>query len=320
MKRLLVLFLFLTTSAFAQDKAPNPRDAVKQKFDAAVEIRFDQPYAGNMNPRQMLDVYLPKKRSSDKSLPVVVFIHGGGWSGGDRAGYASQAAKQASSGDYAAISVGYRLSGEAKWPAQIHDAKAAIRWVRGHAKELGLDADRIAVMGSSAGGHLVSLLGLTAGNKELEGDVGTFGQFSSKVTCVINLCGPSDLTVPLMQGDAAKKDDPAVTGLIGGSLKDRLEVAKQASPLTYVTKDAAPFLTVHGTKDLRVNFTSAVNLDAALKKAGASSLLIAVTDGGHGIGGGPELERRVQQFIDLHLRAIPGTISTEPIPTQAPKK
>ncbi|MCE9530314.1 MAG: alpha/beta hydrolase [Planctomycetes bacterium] len=320
LKSAIVGCLLFAGSACAQEKAPSRREAIQKEYGATVEIKFDQPYAGNTNPKQMVDLYLPKKRASEKPLPVVVYIHGGGWSGGDRMGYGSAAARQASSGNYAGVAVGYRLSGEAKWPAQIHDCKAAIRWVRGHAKEYNLDPDRIAVEGGSAGGHLVSLLGLTAGNKELEGNLGEFTKLSSKVTCVVNRCGPTDMTKPLMQGDAALKDDPAVTGLLGGSIKDKLEAAKQASPLTYVTKDAAPFLTAHGSKDLRVNFTNATNIDAALKKAGASSLLIEVTDGGHSIGGGPELEKRVQQFIDMHLRDIKSEIPTTPIPTVAPAK
>jgi len=315
--------LLLAGPGFAQEKAPSPRETLQKQFGPNVDIKFDQPYAGNTNPKQMVDLYLPKKRANDKPLPVVVYIHGGGWSGGDRIGYGSAAAQQASSGNYAGVSVGYRLSGEAKWPAQIYDCKAAIRWVRGHAKEYNLDPDRIAVQGGSAGGHLVSLLGLTAGVKELEGDLGEFTKLSSKVTCVINRCGPTDMAAPLMQGEAALKDDPAVSGLLGGSIKEKLAEAKAASPLTYVSKDAVPFLTAHGTMDMRVNFTNATNLDAALKKAGASSLLIAVTDGGHAMGGGPELEKRVRQFIDLHLRDIKSEISTTPIPTVAaapPKK
>jgi acetyl esterase/lipase len=287
-------------------------------------MRFDQPYAGNTNPRQMLDLYLPKKPNSDKPLPMVIYIHGGGWVAGDRAGYAGQAAKQAATGNYAAASIGYRLAPQAVWPAQLYDCKAAIRWIRGHAKEFNIDPDRIAVLGGSAGGHLVVMLGLTGDVKELEGDVGEFTKLKSNVTCGVNYCGPTDLATPLMQGDAALKDDPAVSQLIGGSIKDKLDVAKAASPLTYVTKNAVPFLTAHGTKDMRVNYTNATNLDAALKKVGASSLLIPVTDGTHGVNGGPELEKRVQQFLDLHCRGIKSDISTEPIPfggkISSPKK
>lgn len=322
MRHLFLLQLLLTCATFAQEKAGSVREQVEKRFGATVEARYDQPYAGNSNRRQMVDLFLPKKRVDDKPLPVIVLIHGGGWSGGDRAAFTAQAATLANTGKYATVSVGYRLSNEASWPAQIYDCKAAIRWIRGHAKDLNLDPDRIGATGTSAGGHLVTLLGLTGSLKDLEGDLGEFAKLSSRVTCVVNVCGPSDLNAPLMQGDAALRDDPAVSGLIGGSLKDKADVAKAASPLTYVTSDAVPIMTIHGTQDMRVNFTNAEKLDAALKKAGASSLLIPMTNAGHGIPVGPELAGRVQQFWDLHLRGVKSDISTEPIAVAAaaPKK
>ena len=216
-------------------------------------------------------------------------------------------------GKYAAVSVGYRLSAEAHWPQQIFDCKAAIRWIRGHAKELNIDPDKIGATGASAGGHLVTLLGLTGGVKELEGDIGEYTSQSSRVTCVINVCGPTDLTLPLMQGDAAKTDDPAVSGLLGGKVSQKLDLAKDASPLTYVTAEAVPIMTLHGTKDMRVNFTNAERLDEALKKVGATSLLIPMVNAGHGIPFGPELQQRVMAFWNMYLRGEKSDISTAPI-------
>jgi acetyl esterase/lipase len=315
----IMAFLFLLPSLVtAQEKLAGPQPELVARLGDKVEFRFDQPYAGNTHPKQMADVFLPKKRIDDKPLPVVVFIHGGGWSGGDRKGYAGAAAGLASSGKYAAISVGYRLSAEAKWPAQIHDCKAAIRWVRAHAKEWNLDPDHIGVTGASAGGHLVTLLGLTAENQSLEGNVGECLEQKSNVTCVVNFCGPTDLAAPLMQGEAAKKDDPAVAGLIGGSLKEKADVAKAASPLTYVTAKAVPIMTVHGTRDERVNYNNAEQLDAALKKAGTTSLLVPVVNAGHGIPLSPDLLTRIQQFWDLQLRGVPCEIATTPIEAPAP--
>ena len=314
--------VFHVAPSFAQekDKAAKQREELLKRLGEKVDIRLDTPYAGNTNPKQMVDVYLPKVRNSDKPLPVVVFIHGGGWSGGDRKGYMAPAASLAASGNYAVFSVGYRLSGEAKWPAQIHDCKAAIRWIRANAKELNLDPNRIGATGGSAGGHLVTLLGLTAGNKELEGDVGEHTSLPSNITCVVNFCGPSDLVAPLMQGEAATKDDPAVSGLIGGSLKEKADVAKAASPLTYVTSKAVPIMTVHGTNDLRVNYNNAENLDAALKKAGTTTLLVPITGAGHGIPIGPELASRIQQFWDMYLRDVKAEISTAAIDAVPAKK
>jgi len=152
---------------FAEEKpATKPAAPPQPRVPEGVELKANLSYAGNDNPRQMVDLYLPKNRTTDKPLPVVLYIHGGGWSGGSRAG-GGMAAGYAASGNYAGVSVGYRLSAEVKWPARIHDCKAAIRWIRGHAKEYNLDPDRIGVTGTSAGGHLVSLLGLTESVKDL---------------------------------------------------------------------------------------------------------------------------------------------------------
>ncbi len=310
----LALTYLVAFTVFAEDK-PAPKPAPPRVPDS-VELKADLPYAGNTNPRQAVDLYLPKKRANEMPLPVVVYIHGGGWSGGSRAGGGLVQA-YAASGNYAGVSVGYRLSSEVKWPEQIYDCKAAIRWIRGHAKEYNLDPDHIGVTGSSAGGHLVCLLGLTEGVKELEGNIGEFTNLSSRVTCVANYCGPTDMTSPLMQGDAALTDDPAVAGLLGGSLKAKAAEAKAASPLTYIHTGSPPFLTAHGTKDMRVNFTNATRLHEALTKAGSPSILLAMTDAGHGFGS-PELNIRVRQFFDMHLRNIKAEISTEPIPLPVP--
>ena len=318
MKLLLAVALSLvtTTAVFAEEKhAPKPVSPPQRLADA-LEIKADLPYAGNDNPRQMVDLFLPRHRATDKPLPVIVYIHGGGWSGGSRKG-GGPVAPYVATGNYAGVSVGYRLSSEAKWPAQIHDCKAAIRWIRGHAKEYNLDADHIGVTGTSAGGHLVSLLGLTEGVKELEGSIGEFTSLSSKVTCVANICGPQDMASPLMQGDAALKDDPAVAGLLGGSLSEKAAEAKACSPLTYVHAGAPPFMTVHGTKDMRVNFTNATRLQEALTKVGSPTILVPVTDGGHGFNS-PEANGRVKQFFEMHLRGIQSEISSEPAANVVP--
>ena len=133
MKLLLAVALSLvtTTAIFAEEKpATKPAAPPQPRVPEGVELKANLPYAGNDNPRQMVDLYLPKNRTTDKPLPVVLYIHGSGWSGGSRAG-GGMAAGYAASGNYAGVSVGYRLSAEVKWPAQIHDCKAAIRWIRG---------------------------------------------------------------------------------------------------------------------------------------------------------------------------------------------
>lgn len=309
--------LLCATTAFSQQppaaKQPDVKELLAKQFGATVDIRLDQPYAGNQNPRQMVDVFLPKKPIDNKPVPVVVMIHGGGWTGGDRKGYAQAAARLASTGRYAAVSVGYRMSTEAVWPAQIHDCKAAIRYIRGQASQWKIDPERLGATGASAGGHLSTLLGVSGGNAELEGKIGEFGSYSSRVQCVINVCGPTDMAAPLMQGEAAKVDDPAVSKLVGGSLKEKAAEVKAASPLTYVSKESVPILTIHGTKDARVHYSNAEKLHAALTKAGATSLLQPVVNAGHGIPMGPELVARSQAFWDKYLRGEKVDVATTPV-------
>lgn len=316
MKRLLPLLLLAISPARAEELTAQKQSILSTAEKSAVEVTLDQPYAGNTNPKQMVDAYLPKKRNSDKPLPVIALIHGGGWVNGDRIGYAAQAIQFARTGDYAAVTVGYRLTKEAHWPSQIYDCKAAIRWIRAHAKEYNLDADRIAVWGSSAGGHLSSLLGTSGDVKELEGDLGPNTSFSSRVQCVVNLCGPEDFTQALMfdkEGQPIWKDD-AVTGLLGGSAQERHAEAVAASPVTYVSKDDPPFITFHGTKDQRVAVLHAMLIHEAVGRAGVSSAMIPITDGGHGSVNHPEVKVRGQQFTDKVLRDIEATIDTTHIP------
>jgi len=134
---------------------------VQPRQPKGVNVLRDIPYAGTENPRQMLDLVLPVKREGSEPLPVIAFIHGGGWRNGNKSSGVNRVAGLVQTGRYVGVSIGYRLTGEAIWPAQIHDCKAAIRWLRCNAKEHGMDPDKIAVWGSSAGGHLVSILGST---------------------------------------------------------------------------------------------------------------------------------------------------------------
>jgi acetyl esterase/lipase len=299
--------------------APSPAELAERAKDV-VEVRFDQPYAGTDNPRQMVDVYLPKRRADDRPLPVIAMIHGGGWSKGDRKGYTTRAIELVRTGSFAAVAVGYRLTDEATWPAQIHDCKAAIRWIRGHAAELGLDPDRIGVTGSSAGGHLVLLLGTSGGVASLEGAIGDHTDQRSGVTCVVNYCGPSDLRANLFTDERSRQPDPAVVGLLGGSPADLPDRAREASPVAHVSADDPPVLTLHGTRDERVDFRHAEIIDAALGKAGVTSFLVPVVGAGHSIPRPPELLERVANFWNRHLRDEPVELSATSIeaPIEAP--
>ena len=303
----------------AEDRQFVQRFAARQgqtpQFQAAripdsVQAEIDVPYAETDNPRQRLDLFLPKSPRSDKSLPVVAYIHGGGWQGGDKRGGSGVVAPLVASGEYAGVSIGYRLSGEAIWPAQIHDCKAAIRWIRANAKKYNLDPDRIGVTGGSAGGHLVAMLGTTGDVSALEGNLGEHTGVSSRVTCVVDQFGPADL---LTMGGWHNGPTSPEARLLGGAIPDNQEQAQAASPITYVSKDDPPFMMIHGTNDPLVPFNQSEQLLAALRKAGAEAVLIPVEGGEHGNFGTPEVPLRLRQFFDKYLRAQDVSISTEPI-------
>jgi len=282
----------------------------------SIEAIWDIPYAQTDHPRQRLDLLLPKKRATDKPLPVVVAIHGGAWLGGDKRQVVGRLIPWVASGEYAGVSVGYRLSQDATWPAQIHDCKAAIRWIRGNAKKYNLDPEKIGVIGWSAGGHLVAMLGTSGGVKELEGDLGEFTSESSRVTCVVDFFGPTDF---LTIGDHPSQikhnaPDSPEARLIGGAIPDNPDKARQASPITFVSKDDPPFLLVHGTKDPLVPHQQSVLLRDALRKVGVPAYLITVEDGGHGGFGNPEIERIVDAFFNAHLRGVKHDFEDKTLP------
>lgn len=288
------------------------------KLPDSIEGHPDLPYAGTDNPRQRLDLYLPKKRNGKSPLPVIVFIHGGGWRNGDKAGGRGRVLPYVVSGEFAGVSIGYRLSGEAIWPAQIHDCKAAIRWLKGNAKKYGLDPGRIGVTGSSAGGHLAAMLGTTGDVRSLEGNLGRHLDQSSRVVCVVDEFGPTDfLTMNDFPG-TLNHDSPTSPEslLIGGPIQDKgnREKCHQASPLTYVSEDDPPFLIVHGTKDPLVPFNQSVIFAAKLKAAGVPYILQEMTDGEHGGFRSQELDRRTRQFFAKHLLGHEHVLPTERIP------
>lgn len=218
-----------------------------------------------------LDLFLP---ASTGIHPAIVFIHGGGWTAGDKSSWEDEALRFADEG-YVGISVNYRLAPEFPFPAAVEDCKAAVRWLRQHAAELGVDPERIGAMGSSAGGHLVSMLGVTDGTEGLEGTSGDLA-LSSRVQAVVDYFGPSDLT------QAGMLADPAIVAFLGGTCAEQATRCAQASPVTYVSSDDPSFLIVHGTSDSRVPFNQSVILRDALRAVGVDAELLALQGAGHG--------------------------------------
>ncbi|HEY5787137.1 MAG TPA: alpha/beta hydrolase [Microlunatus sp.] len=262
-----------------------------------VRILSGVPYADLPGARPLeLDLYLPP--AGDTPAPVIGFLHGGGWRLGSRrslgpsyAGTTSHPFEQVAAAGLAVASVDYRLSGERTWPAQLHDAKAAVRWLRARGRDAGLDPERIGAWGESAGGHLALLLGLTgnpATHTDLDGDVGIVDG-SSAVSAVATWYAPSDLTA--LPGDLGA--NPAADGtreaqLFGAPLSTVPEVVRQASPITYVSADVPPILLLHGDADRLIPSVQSVRLHAALRDRGADVELETYPGADHMWLGSPE--------------------------------
>ncbi|MCU1614438.1 MAG: putative esterase [Frankiales bacterium] len=247
-----------------------------------------------------LDLYLPPE--SDGEVPAVVFFHGGGWRVGSRhcAGPAYLDAEptpfeRLARDGIAVASADYRLSGEATWPAQLHDAKAAVRWLRARAGELGIDPGRIAAWGESAGGHLAELLGLMADDAALEGDVGVTGP-SSAVTAVVAWYAPSDVGA-VATDTGADPLDPTTreAQLLGAAPALVADRAAEASPLAHVSPAAPPFLLLHGAADRVIPGVQSQRLYETLLEAGVQVEFDLYEDAGHMWLGSPEA---AQQALD----------------------
>jgi len=236
----------------------------------------DIAYVPGGGRSRILDIYLPDQKTAPR--PLMVWIHGGGWCSGDKAlppglGLLSRG--------YVVASINYRLSSEALFPAQIFDCKAAIRFLRAHALEFGVNPDRIGVWGDSAGGQLASLLGTTNGCQQYEGIEGIIGS-SSDVQAVCDWFGPSDF---LQATDWSGAGGRAVNLLLGGSPLTSSRVARFASPAAQVGRGKlVPFLIMHGDQDRMVPLHQSQELFERLAGAGVSVRLIVVPHSGHGYG------------------------------------
>ena len=223
--------------------------------DATREFR-DIAYVAAGHEMQRLDIFLPAGAGPH---PLIVYVHGGAWRGGSKK---DQPLGKLVAQGFAVASVDYRLSTVAPFPAQMHDIKAAIRFLRAKAGEYGLDPKRFAIAGSSAGGHLAALAGVTNGNPELEGTLGAHREQSSGVQAIISLFGASDLTTILAQSTppGLKMRVPALELLLGGQPDAKPDLARLASPVFQVDKHSPPLLLIHGDQDPQMPIAQAQQL------------------------------------------------------------
>ncbi len=295
MKLLACLLLLAAVSLASAQPAGRP-------LPAGYTAKRDVTYVAGGTDRQRLDVFFPEK--SVKPVPLIVWIHGGAWSAGSK----DRCPALPLLGDgYAVASVTYRFSQHGVFPAQIEDCRAAIRWLRAHAAEMNIDPARIGAWGSSAGGHLVALLGV-AGD-ETAWDKGDHVDQSARVQAVVNWFGPADLLTMGAQSDAdsrIKHDDAnsPESRLIGGAVQEQKEKARAASPVAYVTRDDAPMLLMHGDRDPLVPHAQSIELRDALQKVGAEATLQTLPGAGHGGGdfGKRETFEAVRAFFARHLK------------------
>jgi len=295
-----------------------PALAAPPKLPEGFKAINDLAYTDQDNPRQKLNLYVPAEKPAEP-LPVVIYIHGGGWEGGSKDDSAVLG-PFLTGGRFAGASIGYRLTNEAHWPSQIHDCKAALRWIARHANEYGIDRDRIALFGISAGGHLVSLLGTTVDDKDLEGTLGTRVDVPVRPRCIANFCGPANFLTFETQGSVISGERPGpVMKLFDGRISENQDAAKAASPEMHVSSDDPPFLHIHGTKDPLVPYVQAVEFDKALDAAGVSSTLLTGEGGNHVFSSKPLLET-MNRFFDRHLLGKDELIEQGPIAiSDAPK-
>src|SRR5688572_23476031 len=243
----------------------------------AADLQKDVEYATAGTNTLKLDIY----RSEKQAGPLIVWIHGGAWRSGSKS---SMPLTELVRAGYPIASVDYRLSKEAKFPAQIHDIKAAIRFLRAKHKELGVDATRIVVAGDSAGGHLAALVGVTNGSAEHEGSVGSHHSSNSSVQGIISFYGAANLTTILAQSTphGLKVRVPALDLFLGGQPEDLLNLAKLASPVFFVDPSDPPILLIHGDQDPQMPINQAHELHGAYKDQRAKVFFEVVHGGAHG--------------------------------------
>lgn len=250
-----------------------------------------------------LDVIKPKEKRP-KPRPVIVWVHGGGWRNGNKEGARKFLLEFAKQG-YVCATVGYRYSTEAPFPAQIHDLKAALRYLRANADRFGLDPRRVGVWGSSAGGHLAALLGTTSDTDDLDGAEGNPG-VADDVQAVCDWFGPTNLlNIGHDDTDQLKHNElkSAESQLVGGPVQENREKAIQASPVTHVSRNDPPFLIMHGDADAMVPIKQSETFAKALQDKGVDVTFIPVPGEGHGFKSKTkELHQKVLEFFDKHLK------------------
>jgi len=294
----MIALALVATAAIAGEKAPTKSGP---EFPADVRVERDVQFLP-VDRKERADLYFPLQAAADKRLPAVLMIHGGGWVGGKR-----DAAREINIGStlarngYVAMSIEYMLSNrkQAVWPTNLWDCKLAVRWLRKNVDRLGIDPERIGVIGGSAGGHLAAMVALTGPQDGLEPPAPD-GDISTAVKCCVDLYGIADI--------GTYHD---VT-MLGKTFAEDPELYRLASPVTYVRSNSPPFLILHGTADTTVKLAQSELLANRLKQAGVQHELIVIPGAPHTFHLQPpqrDLRPIVLNFLDSHLKPASPTVS-----------
>lgn len=261
----------------------------------------DVPYATIGDQHLLLDLYLPEEVST--AAPLIVWVHGGAWRSGSKDAVPITPLTQ---NGFAIASIEYRLTPVAPFPAQVHDIKSAIRFLRKHAEEYQVDPSRVTIAGASAGGHLAALVGVTYGHPQLEGDVGVRSG-SSQVQAIVSYYGASNLRTILAQSTphGLSVRVPALQLLLGGQPEEKPELARLASPVTHVDGNDPPLLLLHGDQDIQMPVNQSLELWVGYQKKGARTHLQIVHEAAHGgdVFYDHSHLRMVTEFLQKHLPA-----------------
>jgi len=271
------LIIFLSVLDWTRIQADSSEFSSSPQIEVRGDVAFLAPHR-----LEKLDLYLPKQRKAGEKSPAVLLIHGGGWKEGDkRQPREIEFGATLAENGYVAASINYALRSAGKFPLNLQDCKNGIRYLRAHADALGIDSDRISVMGSSAGGHLALMVAYT-GDDRTFAPTEPYPGVSDKVSCVVDFYGITDIgnrkkTDPNGNPNELRGVESEVQAIFGSKAEDW----KKASPVTYVKRDIPPTLILHGKKDTTVDSDQSQELADALKKAGATYDIIWLPNAPH---------------------------------------
>ncbi len=284
----------------AQEPTPKREEPAKSGAPAEAgklpEIKRDYDLVYTKAGETELKIDVARPAGDGEPLATILVIHGGGWRGGNKESNRRFLDLLAGKG-FVAASPQYRLVPKATFPAQVHDVKAAVRWLKAHAKEFRVDPDRIGAMGFSAGGHLALMLGVTNSSDGLEGDLEPKGP-DTKIRAVVNYFGPTDLDAD----DIPEISKPLVDAFLGGPVAEKKAEASKASPLDFVTEGDPPILTFQGTKDPLVPHSQTYKLADAMTAKGVPGRVALYVGDGHGWEGIETTLEEAADFLEANLK------------------